>query len=146
MPPVQNRSQLRRGVQNSGGVLPIRSEKIKTIAVVGAAAEGKVYDPNTMGSWQIGDLYSGGGSGHVVAGSVVTTLAGLRKRATAAGPSYYTFLDTVLDTIPVCRSPCEHDMNEHEPNTFHQASSSRVWPAARRTRSRRRCSWPGLLI
>ena len=43
-------------------------------------------DPNTPGAgWQIGDYYSGGGSGHVTAGAVITPLAGIRHRA-SLGP------------------------------------------------------------
>jgi len=57
---------------------------VKTIAVVGAAASAAAYDPN-HGAWETGDFYSGGGSGHVVAGHLTTTLQGIEARASKAG-------------------------------------------------------------
>ena len=63
------------------------------MAVVGAASVGKAFDPagggqgpaGGAGTWNTGDYYSGGGSGHVTAPDVVTPLDGIRRRAEAAG-------------------------------------------------------------
>jgi beta-glucosidase len=63
--------------------LPL-ADSVKTIAVVGAAANAPPYDPNG-GSWAVGDFYSGGGSGHVVAGHLTTPLQGIQMRALQAG-------------------------------------------------------------
>jgi beta-glucosidase len=63
--------------------LPL-ADSVKTIAVVGAAADAPPYDPNG-GSWSVGDFYSGGGSGHVVAGHLTTPLQGIQLRALQAG-------------------------------------------------------------
>lgn len=72
-------------LKNENSVLPLDSS-IKTIAVVGAAANLAAYDPNQSGhQWYIGDYYSGGGSGHIVAGHLTTTLQGIQDRASAAG-------------------------------------------------------------
>jgi len=65
------------------GVLPL-TDSVKTIAVVGAAANSAPYDPNG-GQWFVGDFYSGGGSGHVVAGHLSTPLQGIQSRALQAG-------------------------------------------------------------
>jgi beta-glucosidase len=70
-------------LKNDDGVLPL-AESVKTIAVVGAAANSQPYDPNG-GSWFVGDFYSGGGSGHVVAGHLTTPLQGIQLRAMKAG-------------------------------------------------------------
>jgi beta-glucosidase len=67
------------------GVLPLAST-VKTIAVVGSAAVAPAYDTNKEGSvWNIGDYYSGGGSGHLVSSYVVTPLDGIKARAAQAG-------------------------------------------------------------
>ena len=71
-------------LQNKGAVLPFDAAKVKTIAVVGGAAVGAIYNP-LHGQWFIGDYYSGGGSGHVTAGSVVTPLDGIKAAAAAKG-------------------------------------------------------------
>jgi beta-glucosidase len=69
----------------NGGVLPL-SNKVKTIAVVGSAAVAPAYDTNKAGNvWNIGDYYSGGGSGHLVSGYIVTPLDGIMARASKAG-------------------------------------------------------------
>merc|ERR1712232_619221 len=70
-------------LKNENGALPL-DDSVKSIAVVGAAADAKAYDPND-GDWFVGDFYSGGGSGHVVAGHLTTTLQGLKARAGEAG-------------------------------------------------------------
>ena len=63
-----------------------RSTAVRSIAIVGLAANSSVYNPNIHGNgWQVGDYYSGGGSGHVVAANVVTPLAGISARARQAG-------------------------------------------------------------
>jgi len=80
-------------LKNQAAVLPISSVRVKTLAVVGSAAVGKPYDPagssqefgGALTSWNTGDYYAGGGSGHVTAGYVVTPLEGIRTRAAAAG-------------------------------------------------------------
>merc|ERR1712070_1026411 len=60
------------------------ADSVKTIAVVGAAADAPPYDSN-HGSWAMGDFYSGGGSGHVTAGHLTTPLQGIQLRAMQAG-------------------------------------------------------------
>jgi len=77
-------------LKNDGGLLPLQPKTTRSIAIVGAAAAAKVYDPQGAGqgvadAWRFGDYYSGGGSGHVVAVPVVTPLAGLEARARALG-------------------------------------------------------------
>mmetsp|Transcript_15096 Transcript_15096/g.38814 ORF Transcript_15096/g.38814 Transcript_15096/m.38814 type:complete len:722 (-) Transcript_15096:234-2399(-) len=76
-------------LQNKDQLLPLRPGSTKSIAVIGSAAVSKAYDPDGLGqgqgNWAQGDYYSGGGSGHVVAGHVVSALAGLKRRAAAAG-------------------------------------------------------------
>lgn len=55
------------------------------------------YDTNKEGSvWNIGDYYSGGGSGHLVSGYVVTPLDGIKARAVQAG---VTVLSSVDDNV-----------------------------------------------
>jgi len=80
-------------LQNEGAVLPLLSASgsarngVGSIAIVGAVANGSAFDPTSdqgHGSWNTGDYYSGGGSGHVTAGRLVTPLAGLSQRAAAA--------------------------------------------------------------
>lgn len=62
------------------GVLPL--DKVNTIAVIGSAATAKPYDASDgEGVWNVGDYYSGGGSGHVSSKQVVTPLQGIRQRA-----------------------------------------------------------------
>jgi hypothetical protein len=67
--------------------LPIvNSPAVRSIAIVGLAANSSVYNPNIPGNgWQVGDYYSGGGSGHVVAANVVTPLEGISARAKKVG-------------------------------------------------------------
>lgn len=79
-------------LKNEVNTLPLRpphSGGPRTIAVIGSAAEAKPFDPENVGQghgdWATGDYYSGGGSGHVVAGRVVTPLDGIWRRAQAAG-------------------------------------------------------------
>jgi beta-glucosidase len=77
-------------LKNRGDVLPLSSTPGTRIAVVGAAAAALPYNPvgagqKTSDSWHLGDYYSGGGSGHVVAGAMITPLAGIQARAAAAG-------------------------------------------------------------
>jgi len=80
-------------LKNEGSVLPISPASVKSIAVVGAASVGQAYDPagssqmfdGATSSWNTGDYYAGGGSGHVTAGYVVTPLEGIQRRASSAG-------------------------------------------------------------
>lgn len=77
-------------LQNNDGVLPINAGAIKTVAVVGAPAVAKSYNPAGAGqenaeAFTGGDYYSGGGSGHVVAEHIVTPLAAIQDRAASAG-------------------------------------------------------------
>jgi len=83
-------------LKNEVGTLPFRpplSGGPRTIAVIGSAAIARPFDPENagqgQGDWATGDYYSGGGSGHVVAGRVVTPLEGIRRRAEAAGVTVY---------------------------------------------------------
>eukprot|EP00931_Biecheleriopsis_adriatica_P051995 TRINITY_DN3019_c0_g1_i4.p1 TRINITY_DN3019_c0_g1~~TRINITY_DN3019_c0_g1_i4.p1 ORF type:complete len:1534 (-),score=241.49 TRINITY_DN3019_c0_g1_i4:118-4719(-) len=69
-------------LQNKGSVLPI-SRSVKTIAIVGKAAAAGTRPRGS--AWNVGDYYSGGGSGHLTAAEVVTPLQGLRERALALG-------------------------------------------------------------
>lgn len=71
-------------LKNDNGALPVDPSSITSIAVVGAAADAAAFDPN-QGDWFVGDFYSGGGSGHVVAGHLTTTLQGLKTRAHQVG-------------------------------------------------------------
>ena len=76
-------------LQNDG-VLPLAAPRVRAIAIIGAAADARVYDPagasQGQGGWHQGDYYSGGGSGHVTAGAaVVSPLRGIAARARAAG-------------------------------------------------------------
>ena len=76
-------------LQNDG-VLPLAAPRVRTIAIIGAAADATVYDPagasQGQGGWHQGDYYSGGGSGHVTAGAaVVSPLRGIAARARVAG-------------------------------------------------------------
>jgi len=62
------------------GVLPLGLRRVKTLAVLGWAAD----EPDVENPWR-GSPYAGGGSAHVVAPNVVTPLLGIRERAQAAG-------------------------------------------------------------
>jgi len=74
-------------LQNHLNVLPLSN--VTTIAVVGAAAVARPYDPSGKdqgaNAWAVGDYYSGGGSGHTVASNVVTPLEGIQRRAQQQG-------------------------------------------------------------
>jgi len=72
-------------LQNKG-VLPLDPNRVKTLAVLGAAATAQ----DTQNTWGPGSPYSGGGSGHVPAPHVVTPLQGIRERAKQAGISVVT--------------------------------------------------------
>jgi len=62
------------------GILPLESNSIKSLAIMGSAANAK--DSSNAGS---GSAYAGGGSSHVVSPNVVTPLSGIRERAGTAG-------------------------------------------------------------
>merc|ERR1712008_239958 len=64
----------------NNGILPLHSNSIKSLAIMGSAAN--VKDSSIAGS---GSAYAGGGSSHVVSPNVVTPLAGIRERAATAG-------------------------------------------------------------
>jgi len=78
-------------LKNDNGLLPLSGAgpmATRKIAIIGAAANGSAFDPTSdqgHGSWNTGDYYSGGGSGHITAGRLITPLAGLSRRAAAAG-------------------------------------------------------------
>lgn len=74
-------------LKNSDQILPISNKTIRKIAVVGSAASASANNPwFAPEHWMVGgDYYAGGGSGHVFAGHLVTPLAGITSRATAAG-------------------------------------------------------------
>mmetsp|Transcript_8904 Transcript_8904/g.22966 ORF Transcript_8904/g.22966 Transcript_8904/m.22966 type:complete len:880 (+) Transcript_8904:3-2642(+) len=77
-------------LKNEGNILPLSSEKIRSIAIVGSAADASSYNPSGVGQnggniWNKGDYYSGGGSGHMVPLAVVTPLEGIRRRAEQEG-------------------------------------------------------------
>jgi beta-glucosidase len=69
------------------GVLPFGSS-VKSIAVVGEVATADPFDSN-HGAWNVGDYYSGGGSGHMTPSSsqLVKTMDGLKARASKSGIS-----------------------------------------------------------
>jgi len=76
-------------LKNEAEVLPINPGKVSKIAIIGAPAVAKSYDPSGVGqgggaTWHTGDYYSGGGSGHMT-GRPVTPLEGLKQRAEAVG-------------------------------------------------------------
>lgn len=62
------------------GILPLDSNSIRSLAIMGSAAN--TNDSSDAGS---GSAYAGGGSSHVVSPNVVTPLAGIRERAGTAG-------------------------------------------------------------
>jgi len=62
------------------GTLPLKARNVKTLAVIGWAAN----QTDVLNCWK-GSPYAGGGSAHVVAPSVVTPLDGIRQRGEAAG-------------------------------------------------------------
>jgi len=73
-------------LKNADDVLPIGKRKpVRRIAVIGAAAVAKPYDPNGVGQgkgeWNMGDDYSGGGSGHIALSNVVNPLQAITERA-----------------------------------------------------------------
>jgi len=75
------------------GVLPLDERRVKTVAVLGTAANAQ----DTTVKWGEGSPYSGGGSGHVAAPSVVTPLEGIRQRATKVGMNVITSTDGSMD-------------------------------------------------
>lgn len=92
-------------LQNNGSLLPLTTAAARpyTIAVLGGAAEAKVFDANLPGNgWCTnrkgqqggdvtcgGDYYSGGGSGHVTPRFYSTPLDGIKTRA-SIGPTTVT--------------------------------------------------------
>lgn len=97
-------------LKNGDGVLPLRAANgVKSIAIIGSVANGSAYDPTSdqgHGSWNTGDYYSGGGSGHVTAGAqLVTTLAGLTRRAELEGMRVLSApTDEAAVAVPVAKS------------------------------------------
>lgn len=53
-------------LKNTGGILPLANDRSTKYAIVGAAANAPSYNPLDGGPWNVGDYYSGGGSGHMV--------------------------------------------------------------------------------
>jgi len=84
-------------LSNRNDTLPLAAPGVKTIAVVGSAAVAVPYDPNGKGQgegeWWTGDIYSGGGSGHITMRpqDVVTPLAGITAAAQARGISVVSY-------------------------------------------------------
>ena len=92
-------------LRNNGSLLPLTTAAAKpyTIAVLGGAAEARVFDANLAGNgWCTnrqgqpggditcgGDYYSGGGSGHVTPAIYSTPLDGIKNRA-SIGPTTVT--------------------------------------------------------
>lgn len=76
------------------GVLPISPRRVKTLAVIGWAAN----QTDVLNPWK-GSPYAGGGSAHVVAPNVVTPLDGIRARAKAAGVRVTDCSDGVLPPL-----------------------------------------------
>lgn len=73
-------------LKNDGNVLPIISNRVRTIAIVGSAADQESYCNTCVGADTFqGDYYSGGGSGHVQGPYVVKPLDGITGRAAQAG-------------------------------------------------------------
>jgi len=81
-------------LQNHDALLPLRSGVTRSVAIIGEAAAGRIFDINGEnqgeGEWNTGDYYSGGGSGHVVSpngsqGYTVTAYDGIARRAQLAG-------------------------------------------------------------
>mmetsp|Transcript_7777 Transcript_7777/g.19214 ORF Transcript_7777/g.19214 Transcript_7777/m.19214 type:complete len:907 (-) Transcript_7777:109-2829(-) len=80
-------------LKNEGDVLPISSDSVATIAVIGSAAAADAFDPNSksQGAYAlaVADYYSGGGSGHCAPATrrrvVVKPLDGIKRRAASAG-------------------------------------------------------------
>lgn len=64
-------------------VLPLSNATVSSIAIIGSAAVAPVSEPFDGQAWNVGDLYSGGGSGHVVAGrsQLITAYDGIARRA-----------------------------------------------------------------
>jgi beta-glucosidase len=65
------------------GILPLSNKTVKKIRVVGSAATAQAL--KHLPQWFSADLYSGGGSGHVIPGYVVTPMDGIKARAKLAG-------------------------------------------------------------
>eukprot|EP00927_Polykrikos_kofoidii_P050219 TRINITY_DN44141_c0_g1_i1.p1 TRINITY_DN44141_c0_g1~~TRINITY_DN44141_c0_g1_i1.p1 ORF type:complete len:812 (-),score=142.10 TRINITY_DN44141_c0_g1_i1:294-2660(-) len=73
-------------LKNEGDVLPLRSDRVKRIAVVGGAADAPgIITIDYPGYPFPGDYYAGGGSGHVQTHRTVTPLTGIKAAAQAAG-------------------------------------------------------------
>lgn len=78
-------------LQNDG-TLPLKPGTVKSIAILGSAANGALGNPGVSGgNFPDGDFYSGGGSGHVVAGKkrLITARRGIEQRAKEAGMQVY---------------------------------------------------------
>lgn len=77
-------------LQNENNLLPLNLTTGMKIAIIGSAAAAQSWDPAGAGQgsgtpWAIGDYYSGGGSGHMASGYVVTPMEGISARVKAAG-------------------------------------------------------------
>jgi len=71
----------------NNGILPLDSNSVRSLAVIGRVANAS----DSSDAWH-GSPYAGGGSGHVVAPSVVTPLAGISERASTAGVKVLHYL------------------------------------------------------
>jgi len=85
-------------LKNVDKVLPITSDAVKTIAVVGSPAVAKPKEnPLHLHLFPLGDYYSGGGSSHVTPAYVITPLDGIKQRAAVAG---IKVISSATDSIP----------------------------------------------
>jgi len=71
-------------LKNNGGVLPLKQSRVKKIRVLGQAANAAPVNSINKGG-TVADLYSGGGSGHVMPGYHVSALDGIKRRASQSG-------------------------------------------------------------
>jgi beta-glucosidase len=77
-------------LRNKGDVLPVTRAKYPRIAIIGAVANASAFNPNGAGqgtatTWNIGDYYAGGGSGHLTTNHAISALTGVSKRASELG-------------------------------------------------------------
>jgi beta-glucosidase len=84
------------------GILPISPRRVKTLAVIGWAAN----QTDVQNPWK-GSPYAGGGSAHVVAPSVVTPLDGIKERGASKG---ITVTDCNKGTLPPLQTALNADI------------------------------------
>ena len=95
-------------LQNDG-VLPLSAAHVRSLAIIGAAADARAYDPagasQGQGGWHQGDYYSGGGSGHVTAGAALVTPLTLALALTQSLTRTRTLTLTLTLTLPLIPKP-----------------------------------------